>query len=53
MASIGETGVGRWQWREQTMSWPMIADLSTGDGERDQSVGCIGYGMDFGPRSAS
>jgi hypothetical protein len=53
VTSIGKTSV-RWrQRREQTVSWPVIADLPAGDGERDQTALGIGYAMDFGPRSAS
>ena len=53
VACIGKTGVRRWQWRKQPVRRPVIADLSAGDGERDQPANGIGYGVDFGPGAAS
>lgn len=53
IARISEAGGRRRQRREQTMSWPVIADLPAGDGKSNQSAGGIGYAVDFGPWSAS
>ena len=53
VAAVSQASLGWRKGCEQTWRGPMVADLSGGDGERDQAAQPIGYPMDFGARSAA